>query len=186
MESPKRLRCILDAIWFSFVMGLSGLQLCSQGRWQRSLGTLVPWSHHRHFFSEDSFLSCQREVPGVCHTMLGNGTNLKESMKGKSEPAKLPWRKVALDLFTFQEPLGPTENHCTSPLGYDMWTVWVCLYTIQKSHSKGKDISISQVRTAPRLHARTPPKDCEPPMRSIWELYLLSVGKAHRRTETNA
>lgn len=35
----------------------------------------------------------------------------------RSELTKLHRRKEALDLFTFWEHLGPTENNCTGPLG---------------------------------------------------------------------
>ena len=57
---------------------------------------------------------------------------------GEIRAGKVHRRKVALDLFTFWEPLGPSESSLLSPFGYNMLAVPLCVFITQKSYTPEK------------------------------------------------
>lgn len=96
---------------------------------------------------------------------------------GKSELAKLCRRKVALDLFTFWELLGPTENKFISLIGYPSCPVLLVSY-LEKPHQRRE----LQVLPGIRCRWEPHPRDCtwgHFPQRTV----ALAPGHKHEHIE---
>lgn len=98
----------------------------------------MPWTRGSHSSSKDSSYLEEERCLALITLCEAVAKIVWKKACGEIRAGKVHRRKVALDLFTFWEPLGPSESSLLSPFGYDMLAVPLCLFITQKSYTPEK------------------------------------------------